>query len=332
MIFMKGGHMKILVTGGAGFIGSNFIRHILRRYPGYHVVNLDALTYAGNRENLRDVEAEPRYRFIHGDIRDAETVLDALKDIDIVVNFAAETHVDRSIADPQPFLATNVIGLQVLLNCVRNRSVRFIHISTDEVYGSLAADEGAFTEESPLRPSSPYSASKAAGDLMAHAYMTTFGFPTVIVRLSNVYGPFQHPEKFIPKVITNLLNMVRVPVYGDGTNVRQWLFVEDACTAIDTVMHRGIPGEIYNAGGGSEKRNIDVVRDVLSLMGLPGEYFELVPDRPGHDYRYAIDSSKIKSAFGWTPNVDFTTGLEKTILWYCKEVIGGWLSEERKRN
>ncbi len=309
--------MNILVTGGAGFIGSNFIRHILRRYPGYHVVNLDALTYAGNRENLRDVEAEPRYRFIHGDIRDAEAVLDALKGIDIVVNFAAESHVDRSIADTQPFLSTNVIGLQVLLDCARNRGVRrFIHLSTDEVYGSLAADEGAFTEETPLQPNSPYSASKAAGDLMVRAHVTTFGLPAVIVRPSNVYGPFQHPEKFIPLMITNLIDGMRVPVYGSGDNIRDWLYVEDACTAVDTIMHRGRPGEVYNAGGGSERRNIDVVRKVLSLMDMGREYIEFVPDRPGHDYRYAIDSSKIKSALGWTPNVDFDAGIERTIQWY----------------
>ena len=309
--------MNILVTGGAGFIGSNFIRHILRRHPGYHVVNLDALTYAGSRENLRDVEAEPRYRFIHGDIRDAETVLDALKGIDIVVNFAAESHVDRSIVDTQPFLSTNVIGLGVLLDCARKRGVRrFIHLSTDEVYGSLAEDEGAFTEETPLQPNSPYSASKAAGDLVIRAYIKTYDFPAIVVRPSNNYGPFQYPEKLIPLVITNLMDKKPVPVYGEGANIRDWIYVEDTCTAIDTIIHHGKTKEVYNAGGGSERRNIDVVRKVLSLMDMGREYIEFVPDRPGHDYRYAIDSSKIKSALGWTPSVDFDAGIERTIQWY----------------
>lgn len=312
-----GCEMKILVTGGCGFIGSNFIRYILKKYPDYEVVNLDALTYAGNRENLRDIEADQMYQFIHGRIEDTKTVSDALKGTDMVVNFAAESHVDRSIIDTQPFLMTNIVGLQALIDSVRRAGIRkFIHLSTDEVYGSLETDDGCFTEETPLAPNSPYSASKAAGDLLIRACIKTYGLPAVIVRPSNNYGPFQYPEKLIPLMVTNLMDKRPVPVYGKGENIRDWLFVEDTCTAIDTIMHRGRPGEVYNVGGGSEKRNIDVVKKVLSLMEMGQENIEFVPDRPGHDYRYAIDYSKLKRELGWTPEVDFDTGIEKTITWY----------------
>ncbi|GMT48404.1 MAG: dTDP-glucose 4,6-dehydratase [bacterium] len=312
-----GCEMKILVTGGCGFIGSNFIRYILKKYPDYEVVNLDALTYAGNRENLRDIEADQRYQFIHGRIEDTKTVSDALKGTDMVVNFAAESHVDRSIIDTQPFLMTNIVGLQALIDSVRRAGIRkFIHLSTDEVYGSLETDDGCFTEETPLAPNSPYSASKAAGDLLIRACIKTHGFPAVIVRPSNNYGPFQYPEKLIPLMVTNLMDKRPVPVYGKGENIRDWLYVEDTCTAIDTIMHRGRPGEVYNIGGGSERRNIDVVKKVLSIMEMGQENIEFVPDRPGHDYRYAIDYSKLKRELGWTPDVDFDTGIEKTITWY----------------
>jgi len=231
--------MKIFVTGGCGFIGSNFIRYILKKYPDYEVVNLDALTYAGNRENLRDIEADQRYQFIHGRIEDTKTVSDALKGTDLVVNFAAESHVDRSIIDTQPFLMTNIVGLQALIDSVRRAGIqKFIHLSTDEVYGSLETDDGIFTEETPLAPNSPYSASKAAGDLLIRACIKTYGFPAVIVRPSNNYGPFQYPEKLIPLMVTNLMDKKPVPVYGKGENIRDWLYVEDTCTAIDTIMQR----------------------------------------------------------------------------------------------
>jgi|Deesub1362B_J571_1020462.scaffolds.fasta_scaffold00011_96 dTDP-glucose 4,6-dehydratase len=309
--------MRLLVTGGCGFIGSNFIRYILKNYPSYEIINIDALTYAGNRENLYDVEDFPRYRFIHGRIEDVETVKEVVKDADAVVHFAAESHVDRSIVDAQPFLKTNIIGTHVLLDAARNAGIkRFIHISTDEVYGTFQTDEGEFTEEDPLKPNSPYAASKASADLLVRSYIITYEVPAIIIRPSNNYGPFQLPEKFIPLMVTNLIDGLKVPVYGKGLNIRDWLFVEDTCRAIDMVLHKGKIGEIYNVGGGNEKRNIEVVRTVLSLMQKDEKEIEFVPDRPGHDYRYSVNYSKISRQLGWAPQVDFNRGIEITVRWY----------------
>lgn len=308
--------MKILITGGCGFIGSNFIRHITNKYPAYEVINLDALTYAGNPDNLKDIKAESPYRFVKGKVEDMSLVKNLASGVDCVVHFAAESHVDRSIMDAEPFLLTNVIGTYKMLEAARTASVRkFIHISTDEVYGALG-EEGKFTEDTSLMPNSPYSASKASGDMLVRAYNETFGFPAIIVRPSNNYGPFQFPEKLIPLMITNLFENKQVPVYGEGQNVRDWLFVEDNCRAIDVVMHKGKGGEIYNVGGDSETRNIDVVRKVLSLMGKGEEAITYVKDRPGHDYRYALDNSKIERELGWKPSVDIDAGIEKTVRWY----------------
>ncbi|RMG70907.1 MAG: dTDP-glucose 4,6-dehydratase [Nitrospirae bacterium] len=309
--------MKILVTGGCGFIGSNFIRHMLRSYPQYEIVNLDALTYAGNPENLRDVKDRKNYRFIKGRVEDQGAVREAIKGCDAVVHFAAESHVDRSIKDAQPFLITNIIGLQVLMDSALSEGVkRFVHISTDEVYGCFETEEGSFTEESPLMPNSPYAASKAGGDLLLRAYIKTYGLNAIVVRPSNNYGPYQFPEKLIPLMVTNLIDGLRVPVYGKGLNIRDWLFVEDTARAVDLILHKGVTGEVYNVGGGNERRNIDVVKRVLQIMGLGEEYIEFVPDRPGHDFRYSIDSSKIKRKLGWEPEVSFDEGIERTVRWY----------------
>ncbi len=308
--------MRILVTGGCGFIGSNFIRHILGKYPDYSVINLDALTYAGNRENLKGVKENARYTFIHGKIEDAGLVGELIHDADFVVHFAAESHVDRSIVDAQPFLLTNVIGTHIMLAAAREASIKkFIHISTDEVYGALG-DNGLFTEDTPLRPNSPYAASKASGDMLVRAFHETYGLPAIIVRPSNNYGPYQFPEKLIPLMITNLFEDRPVPVYGEGKNVRDWLFVEDNCRAIDLVLHKGKAGEVYNIGGNAERRNIDIVRKVLEIMGKDEKLITFVKDRPGHDYRYALDNSKIEREFGWKPSLDIDKGLEKTIRWY----------------
>ncbi len=308
--------MKILITGGCGFIGSNFIRYIFSNHPGYRVINLDALTYAGNPENLKDVRADARYTFVKGNIGDSVLVREVMRDVDAVVHFAAESHVDRSIRDAQPFLTTNVVGTHSLLSAAKDSSVkRFIHISTDEVYGSLG-EEGKFTEETPLTPNSPYSASKASGDLMVRAYHETYGLPAVIVRPSNNYGPYQFPEKFIPLMITNLLENRPVPIYGQGMNVRDWLFVEDNCRAIDLILHKGKPGEIYNVGGNAERRNIEIAKKVLGLMGKGEEYITYVTDRPAHDYRYGLDTSKIERELAWKPSVNIERGLEKTVQWY----------------
>ncbi len=308
--------MRILVTGGCGFIGSNFIRHILNKYPGYRIVNLDALTYAGNPENLKDLKAEGRYTFVKGKIEDAALLKSLVRDADCVVHFAAESHVDRSIVDAGPFLLTNVIGTHIILAASREASIgRFIHISTDEVYGALG-DEGKFTEETALRPNSPYAASKASGDMLVRAYYETYGMPVIIVRPSNNYGPYQFPEKFIPLMITNLLADIAVPVYGEGKNVRDWLFVEDNCAAIDLILHKGRIGETYNVGGNAEMRNIDVVRKVLKIMAKNESLISFVKDRPGHDYRYALDTSKIGQELGWRPSVSVDEGLQKTVQWF----------------
>ena len=310
--------MNILVTGGAGFIGANHVRWLLD-HTDDRVVNLDALTYAGNLENLAGVEGNPRYRFVRGDVRDAELVRRIMVEerIEAVVHFAAESHVDRSIEGPRVFLETNVLGTQVLLDAAREAGVaRFVQVSTDEVYGSLGPDEPAFTEEHPLRPNSPYSASKAAADLLCRAYHRTFGLPVTITRCSNNYGPYQFPEKLIPLMIANALERKPLPVYGDGRNVRDWLFVEDHCRAVDLVMRRGRPGEVYNIGGGNEMENIAIVRLLLELLGRDESLITFVTDRPGHDRRYAIDATKLREELGWEPRHDFATGIRATVDWY----------------
>ncbi|MGB9834883.1 MAG: dTDP-glucose 4,6-dehydratase [bacterium] len=308
--------MKILVTGGCGFIGSNFIRYMLRKYPDVEIVNLDALTYAGNTENLKDIENEARYQFVHGRVEDAERLEEALEGVEAVVHFAAESHVDRSILDAAPFIKTNVLGTQVLLNSALKHEIKkFVHISTDEVYGALG-EEGVFKETDPFRPRSPYAASKAAADLLVQAYFTTYGLPVCIARPSNNYGPYQFPEKLIPLMITNLIEGKNVPVYGQGLNVRDWLFVEDNCQAIDLILEKGKPGEAYNIGGKCEKHNIEVVREVLKVMGKSEEMVEFVPDRPGHDFRYALDNTKIESELGWNPATSFEEGIRRTVEWY----------------
>jgi dTDP-glucose 4,6-dehydratase len=309
--------MRLLVTGGCGFIGSNFVRLVLATRPGVRVVNLDALTYAGNPENLADLEKEPRYRFRKGSIADADLV-DRLagEGVDAVVNFAAESHVDRSLHGPAEFVRTNVEGTAVLLEAARRRKVRrFLQVSTDEVYGSLPP-EGVFTETTPLHPNNPYSATKAAADLMVAAYARTFGVDTVITRSSNNYGPYQYPEKFIPLFVTNALDGKECPIYGDGLHVRDWLHVEDNCRGILAALEKGRPGEVYNLGGGNERPNLDVARALLKLAGRPESLLRPVPDRPGHDRRYALDSSKARRELGWAPEVPFEKGLEAVVAWY----------------
>lgn len=306
--------MRLVVTGGAGFIGSNFVRYVLRRYDDLEVVNLDKLTYAGNLENLRDVEDDPRYTFVKGDICDAVVVGEALRGADAVVNFAAETHVDRSISGPQDFIRTDVLGTHTLLEAVRELGVtRYLQISTDEVYGST--ESGSFTEESELDPSSPYSASKAGGDLLVLAYHRTFGSPVLITRSSNNYGPYQYPEKVVPLFITNAIDGEALPVYGDGLNVRDWLYVDDNCAAIDVVLREGTVGEAYNIGGGNEVENLTLTRQILKHLGKSPELIRFVSDRPGHDRRYSIDCAKVR-ALGWRPATPFEKGLENTVAWY----------------
>lgn len=310
---------RFLVTGGCGFIGSNFVRLVLSKHPDVDVTNLDKLTYAGNPENLIDLADHPRYHFMQGDIADPETVAAAFeRGVDVVVNFAAESHVDRSIADASPFVRTNIQGTQVLLDAARARGVRrFVQISTDEVYGSLGPT-GFFTEETPLSPNSPYSASKAAADLLAKAYQHTFGLPVLITRCSNNYGPYQYPEKLIPLFVTNLLADKPVPVYGRGENVRDWIYVEDHCRGILAAIERGRPGEVYNFGGNAERRNIDITRLILRELGKPESLVTYVQDRPGHDLRYAIDAAKAKRDLGWEPRVPFEDGIRRTIRWYVE--------------
>ncbi len=306
--------MRLVVTGGAGFIGSNFVRFMLRRYDDLEVVNLDKLTYAGNLENLRDVEDDARYTFVKGDICDAAAVRAALEGADAVVNFAAETHVDRSISGPQDFIRTDVLGTHTLLEAVRELGIaRYVQISTDEVYGST--ETGSFTEESDLAPSSPYSASKAGADLLVLAYHRTYAAPVLITRSSNNYGPWQYPEKIIPLFITNAIDEQALPVYGDGLNVRDWLHVDDNCAGIDTVLRQGALGEVYNIGGGNEVENLAVTRGILELLGRSPELIRFVTDRPGHDRRYSIDCSKLQ-ALGWHPATPFESGLESTVSWY----------------
>jgi dTDP-glucose 4,6-dehydratase len=306
----------LLVTGGAGFIGSNFIRYMMRKYPDLRIVNLDALTYAGNLENLRDVEKDPRYTFIHGNICNPDDVAKAMAGCDSVINFAAETHVDRSIHEAGAFVDTDVRGAFVLLEAAKkNKIERFLHISTDEVYGSI--DVGSFRETDPLNPSSPYSASKAGGELLARSYFVTFGMPILVTRSSNNYGPYQYPEKLIPLFVTNAIDDKPLPLYGDGKNVRDWLYVEDQAEALDLVLQKGIPGEIYNVGAGNEEMNITVTKSVLKFLGKPESLIHPVKDRPGHDRRYSVATKKIQS-LGWKPRHDFQEGLKRTVEWYAK--------------
>ena len=312
--------MRILVTGGCGFIGSNFVRYLLKTHPDYSLINVDKLTYAGNIENLSDLSNSPRYHFVRGDIADAPRMEELIsKGVDAIVNFAAESHVDRSIEDPNAFMKTNVFGTFALLEAVRKvfpkQRIRFIHISTDEVYGSLS-EFGAFTEETSLAPNSPYSASKAAADMLVNAYHRTYGLPVVITRCSNNYGPYQFPEKLIPLMVSNAIEDKELPIYGDGLYIRDWIYVEDHCRALDVVLHHGKEGEVYNIGGRSERTNLSVAHAILDRMGKPHSLIRFVTDRPGHDRRYAIDFSKIKRTLGWEPSISFEEGISQTIEWY----------------
>ena len=309
---------KLLVTGGAGFIGNCFVRHILNKYPDYKVINLDALTYAGNIENLDDVKDNPNYTFVHGNICDKNLVADLLDEVDTIVNFAAESHVDRSITGPEIFIDTNVKGTLNLLQNAKNKGIdRYLQVSTDEVYGSLGKT-GYFYETTPLAPNSPYSASKASADMLVRAYHETYGMPTLNTRCSNNYGPYQYPEKLIPFFISLLLKDEKVPVYGDGLNVRDWLYVYDHCEAIDVVLHKGKVGEVYNIGGHNEKTNMEITRLILAAMGKDESSIKYVQDRLGHDRRYAISNDKITSELGWKPSLTFEEGIKITIDWYLK--------------
>jgi len=317
---MKKNGVRLLVAGGAGFIGSNFIRYILAGHDDWQVVNVDKLTYAGNLANLEDMEGDERYRFIRADICDAKEIdsIVAEGEPDAIVNFAAETHVDRSIEDPSLFLRTNVLGTQVLLDAARKHGVaRFVQISTDEVYGSLGAT-GKFSEDSPLRPNSPYAASKTASDLLVRAYFKTYGLPAIVTRCSNNYGPYQFPEKIVPFFVTLLTQDKQVPVYGDGMNVRDWIHVDDHSRAVEAVLLRGKPGEVYNVGGGNERTNIEITKLLLAAMGKPESFLKFVPDRPGHDRRYAIDDKKIRTELGVAPRVPFEEGIRETVRWYLE--------------
>jgi len=309
--------MKLLVTGGAGFIGSNFVHYVLREHPEDVVINVDCLTYAGNLENLRAVEGLPNYRFAKVDITDRASLQPLFEEgVDVVVNFAAESHVDRSILEPDVFVKTNILGTQTLLDLAKQYGIqKFVQVSTDEVYGTLGAT-GLFSETTPLAPNSPYSASKAGADLLVRAYHETFGLPVNITRCSNNYGPYQFPEKLIPLMIQNALEDKPLPVYGDGQNVRDWLYVEDHCSAIDLVIRKGVAGEVYNIGGNNERTNLQVVKTILKELNKPESLITFVADRPGHDRRYAIDATKIRKELGWNPKFNYETGIVETIRWY----------------
>jgi len=321
----------LLVTGGAGFIGSCFIRHEIKKHPNYKIINLDSLTYCGNIENLKDIENSPNYKFIHGNICDKKLVRELIEESDCVINFAAESHVDNSIKNPEIFIETNVQGTLNLLQASKEIGVeRYLQVSTDEVYGTLG-ETGYFYETTPLSPNSPYSASKASADMLVRAYHETFGVPTLNTRCSNNYGPYQYPEKLIPFFISQLLKGEKVPVYGDGLNVRDWLYVYDHCEAIDIVLHKGVVGEIYNIGGHNEKTNLEITRLILDAMGKDESSIEYVNDRLGHDRRYAISNDKITSELGWKPSVTFEKGIKMTIDWYLNNQH--WIkSIEMKKN
>jgi dTDP-glucose 4,6-dehydratase len=310
--------MKLLITGGAGFIGSNFVRYMVKKYPNYQIVNLDLLTYAGNLENLKDIENASNYKFVRGDIANNDFINGLFQEekFDYVINFAAESHVDRSITDPGIFVQTNIQGTLALLDAAKTFKVtKYLQVSTDEVYGTLG-ETGYFTEETPLAANSPYSASKAGADLLVRSYHETFGLPVNITRCSNNYGPFHFPEKLIPLMIINALNDKELPIYGDGLNIRDWLHVEDHCQAIDLVLHKGRNGEVYNVGGNNERTNIEIVKNILKHLNKPESLMKFVTDRPGHDRRYAIDATKLRTELGWSPKYNFETGIEQTINWY----------------
>ncbi|MBI5412325.1 dTDP-glucose 4,6-dehydratase [Candidatus Peregrinibacteria bacterium] len=307
--------MRLLITGGAGFIGSNFIHYLVKEHPDYPIINLDKLTYAGNPDNLKEVVGHPNYRFVQGDIADRKLVDSLAGEADVIVNFAAETHVDRSITGPEVFLQTNILGTQALLEAaLKHKHPRYVQVSTDEVYGDIV--KGHFTENDRLKPSSPYAASKAAADLLISAYQRTYGLPAVISRCANNYGPRQFPEKIIPFFVKRLMEGKTVPVYGKGQNIRDWLHVSDHCRAIDLVLHTGRLGEVYNVGAGNEHINLDVAKAIIRLLGLSEDRIEFVTDRLGHDVRYAVDSSKIRKELGWKPEIDFDRGLKETVQWY----------------
>jgi dTDP-glucose 4,6-dehydratase len=316
--------MRVLVTGGAGFIGSNFLSYMIKKYSNYRFINLDNLTYSGNLDSLRSMENYPNYKFVKGNITDSTLVEQIFEDgVDVVVHMAAESHVDRSILDPEVFVKSNVFGTQVLLDLSKKYTIKkFLHISTDEVYGTLG-DEGLFSESTPLAPNSPYSASKAASDLFVRAYHETYGLPVNITRCSNNYGPYQFPEKLIPLMISNALRGKELPVYGDGLNIRDWLYVEDHCSAIDLVFHKGKIGEVYNVGGNNERTNLQIVKTILSELNKSESLIRFVEDRPGHDRRYGIDATKIREQLGWEPQNSYEIGIKKTINWYLNNQI--WL-------
>lgn len=321
--------MKILITGGSGFIGSNFIRFILGKYRDVNLINLDKLTYCGNPENLRDIEKDPRYRFVKGDICDKNLVEELVKDSEAVVNFAAESHVDRSILDPMAFVNTNILGTLTLLEAAKKHKIkRFLHISTDEVYGSIK--KGSSDENFPLFPNSPYAASKASADLLVRSYFVTYNFPAMITRSSNNYGPYQYPEKVIPLFITNLLEGKELPLYGSGKNVREWIYVIDNCAAIDMVLHNGKPGETYNIGSGNELDNMTLAKAILKILKKDKSCIKFVNDRPGHDLRYSLNSKKIRS-LGWRPKMTFENALKETINWY-KDNPSWWQDLKKKAN
>jgi len=307
----------LLITGGAGFIGSNFIHYIARKYPEYKIINLDKLTYAGNLENLRDIENNHNYKFIKGDIADRKIIDEIFKSrkIDAVINFAAESHVDRSIEDPGVFIQTDIYGTYVLLEAVKKYDSKiFLQISTDEVYGSI--ENGSFKEDDPLKPNSPYSASKAGAEMIVRSFYKTYKTPVIITRTSNNFGPYQYPEKLISLFVTNLIDDIKVPLYGDGMNVRDWIYVDDNCSALDIILHKGEVGEVYNIGAGNEKPNIWITKKIIEILGKSEDMIELVTDRLGHDRRYSVDCSKIKNEFGWNARYDFEEALKKTVRWY----------------
>lgn len=325
--------MKLLITGGAGFIGSNFIRYILNKYPDYQVVNYDKLTYAGNLDNLKDIENNSHYKFVHGDVADEKSIDQVMKDdIDAVVNFAAETHVDRSIhAGSREFVLTEVLGTQTLLDASKKYGIKkYIQISTDEVYGSLFLnDQNLFTEETPFAPNVPYAACKAGGDMLCRAYNKTYGMNIVVSHCSNNYGPYQYPEKLIPYLVCMALRNEPLPLYGDGLYVRDWLYVEDHCEAIDLILHLGKSGKVYNIGGNNEKSNLEIAKIILRTLDKPEALITFVTDRPGHDRRYGIDSSKLQNELGWKPKYNFDTAIKNTIEWYVNRQ--DWVEKVRQR-